>query len=104
LAVSAWGTGVTRRGFYGWLLWRLIGNRIADKEIAERLIRESGCEYVIALPTILTDGPRTGEYHVGHDLHLSWMPRISRADTAHFIVDQIEQSTHLGRSVEISLT
>ena len=45
-------------------------------------------------PVGLTDGPLTKRYRVGEHLPLSGLATISRADTAHFIVDRLaDQST-----------
>jgi uncharacterized protein YbjT (DUF2867 family) len=66
----------------------------ADKIIGDEMIRKSGLDWTIVQPVGLTDGPLTKRYRVGEHLPLSGMASISRADTAHFIVDRInDQST-----------
>ena len=66
----------------------------ADKIIGDDLIRKSGLDWTIVQPVGLTDGPLTKRYRVGEHLPLSGLASISRADTAHFIVDRIaDQST-----------
>ena len=77
---------------------------IAEKEVQEQAIRGSGLDWVIARPTRLTDDPATGQYKV--DEHLTFsalaMPRISRADVAAFLLNQIEEDTYLGKAVTIT--
>ncbi len=102
LFVSAWGTGATRIGFYGRLLWLMIGKRMADKERAEAMVRSSGLDWVIVLPTILTDDPPRGRYQAGPTLNLSAMPKISRADVADLVVRQVEHDAFLGKAIAIS--
>ena len=47
--------------FFKYLILPLLLRHIfADKEIQERLIRESGLDWIIARPSMLTNGPRTG--------------------------------------------
>lgn len=102
LFVSAFGTGVSHRGFYAAMLWTMIRRRMADKERAEALLRASGLEWFIALPTILTDGPPTGRYRVGVGLPVSAFPRISRADVADLIVRRIEGPEMIGTAVALT--
>lgn len=102
LFVSAFGTGASRHGFYAAMLWATIRQRMADKERAEALVRASGLEWFIALPTILTDSPSADQYRVGVGLSVSAFPRISRADVADLIVRRIEGAEMMGTAVEIS--
>jgi DNA-nicking Smr family endonuclease len=39
---------------------------------------------------LLTNGPLTGRYRAGERLDLHGMPKISRADVAHFILAEAE--------------
>lgn len=102
LFVSAWGTGATRRGSYAWILWKLIRARIEDKERAEAMLRASDLSWVVALPTILTNGPATGRYRSGSGLTLPAVPTVARADVADFLVRQVEDDSNLGQAVEIT--
>src|SRR5215469_16411903 len=84
---SSLGIGDTRwrLGFiYNALLIPLfLRNVFADKELQERLIRESGLDWVIVRPAALTNGPHTGRYRVGSDIgHWFFSAKISRADVA----------------------
>jgi len=58
----------------------------ADKLAGDTLIRNSNVAWTIVQPAQMTDGPLTKQYRSGERLSLSGMPKISRADTAHFIL------------------
>jgi putative NADH-flavin reductase len=51
---------------------------------------------------LLTNGPLTGRYRVGERLDLHGMPKISRADVAHFILTEAENPRFVQRAVVIS--
>lgn len=71
----------------------------ADKAIGDRLIQGSDLDWTIVRPTQMTDGPLTGKYRFGERLALKGMPSISRADTAQFIVRQVDDPTFRRRVV-----
>ena len=70
-----------------------------DKLIGDRLIRSSGLQWTIVQPVQLTDGPLTKAYRSGEHLELTGLPVISRADTAHFIVDRLSDPSTFGRTI-----
>jgi putative NADH-flavin reductase len=70
-----------------------------DKAIGDRLIRNSALEWTIVQPAQLNDGPLTKKYRVGESLPLSGMPQISRADTAHFIVNRLGDRSTIGKTM-----
>lgn len=80
----------------------LLRDIYADKLIGDRLIEESGLEWTIVRPTQLTDGAPTGKYRSGERLVMSGMPRISRADTAHFILQAAADPRTIGKKLLIS--
>jgi putative NADH-flavin reductase len=87
-----------RLGFlYNFLVIPLfLRNLFVDKAVQEGIIRESGLEWVIVRPTALTNGPRRGAYRAGSDIgHWFWPTRISRADTADFMLRQIAATNYL---------
>lgn len=67
-----------------------------DKTRQERLITESGVDWMIVRPASLTNGPRRGTYrhgpHVGSFVRTL---RISRADVADFMLNQLTDNTYL---------
>ena len=74
----------------------------ADKLIGDQMIRQSGLDWTIAQPVVLTDGPLTKTYRVGEHLKLSGVNKVSRADTAHFIVDHISDRSTFGKTLILS--
>jgi putative NADH-flavin reductase len=66
-----------------------------DKSRQERLIEESGLDWTIARPGVLTGGPRTGRYQVLREPSTWRNGIVSRADVAEFLVRQIEDRTYL---------
>jgi putative NADH-flavin reductase len=87
-----------RLGFlYNLLLIPLfLRNHFADKAEQERIIRESSLEWVIVRPTALTNGPRKGAYRAGAGIgHWFFLTRISRADTADFMLKQVAATDYL---------
>lgn len=75
-----------------------LGRVYDDKSVQEKIVRSSALDWVIVRPVILTDGPMTGRYRVLVDAD-DWRGGfISRADVAHFLIEQIEDDTHLGKT------
>jgi putative NADH-flavin reductase len=73
----------------------VFGRAYADKSIQERLIKESGLEWTIARPGVLTGGPRTGRYQILTEAAQWRNGIISRSDVAEFLVRQIEDKTYV---------
>jgi len=71
----------------------------ADKLIGDQLIRNSQLDWTIVQPAVLTDGPLTGHYRVGEHLPLAGINKVSRADTAHFMVDRIGDRSTFGKTL-----
>ena len=74
----------------------------ADKIIGERMVRESGVDWTIAQPAGLTNGTRTERYQAAERLPLSGLPKISRADVAHFLLAQIEDRSNVGKTLVLA--
>ncbi|HEX9689063.1 MAG TPA: SDR family oxidoreductase [Thermoanaerobaculia bacterium] len=61
-----------------------------DKTRQERLIEKSNVEWVIVRPGVLTNGEKRGRYRHGRDVgSFLWTVRISRADVADFMLNQL---------------
>ena len=69
-----------------------------DKDREEAIIKNSNLEWLIVRPAGLTNGPRTGIYHVINDLSGVTMKRISRRDVADFIVKELQVPNNFGRT------
>jgi NAD(P)H-binding len=76
-----------RRGrpgrLYEWIgLPLIVGAIYADKDRQEAIVTASGLNWTIVRPTLLTNGPRTGQYRVLTNLEGVQGGRMSRADCA----------------------
>jgi putative NADH-flavin reductase len=80
----------------------LLRNVAEDNAAMERHIVASDLAWTIARPPRLTNGRMTGRYRVADD-HL---PRrgflLSRADVAHFLLDELERGAHPRRIVGLA--
>lgn len=74
----------------------------ADKVIGERLVRESGLDWTIGQPAALTDGALTGRYRVGERLEMRGVPKITRADVAHFLLAQVDDRQSVGKTLVLA--
>jgi putative NADH-flavin reductase len=73
-----------------------------DKTRQERLIAASKVEWVIVRPGGLTNTERRGAYRHGRGIgSFLWTVRISRADVAHFMLDQLADDSCLGTAVGV---
>src|SRR5262245_62679374 len=77
----------------------LLRNVVTDAAEMEQAVMSRDLDWTIVRPPRLTNGPRTRRYRSA-DGHL---PRgrmwISRADVAHFLLDEMQQSQHLHQIV-----
>ncbi|KAJ1552681.1 hypothetical protein HK096_010820, partial [Nowakowskiella sp. JEL0078] len=102
LAVSSMGVGDSK--FHSRLSLRImsrlfLSQLLADKEIQENLIRNSGFPFVIIRPGKLTNGPKTGRYLVSQILTGGW---VSREDLAHFLISCLDDSRFLFQATSIA--
>ena len=80
----------------------LLGKVAADHERKEAIIQQSSLEWMIVRPPRLTNGPRTGTYRSGPEIQAAMVcPRVSRADLADFMLDQLTSDTYLGKTPAI---
>ena len=107
--VSLTGAGVRAEGdepklvdrVFAFLLGTLQRAMLEDAVAHVRVIRESGLEWVVVRGPRLTEGGRTGVYRVGL-VGKNSGTRISRADLAEFMLDQLTTDAHLGRMPVVS--
>ena len=75
----------------------------ADHENQENYIKESQLKWTIVRPTALTDGGHTGSYQHGFTADNKKVTnKISRADTADFMLKQLADVTYLHKTPCIS--
>lgn len=68
-----------------------------DKARQERLIAASGVSWVVVRPGALANGAKRGRYRHGRNVgSFLWTVRISRADVADFMLNQMTDNTYLG--------
>jgi putative NADH-flavin reductase len=105
LVMSALGVGDTRplapalpRLVYALLLRSIF----ADKAAGEAIVTASGLDWTIVHPPLLTNGPVTGRYVAAQAPKLSGLPKISRADVAHFMVRSLPSGQWSRRRVVVA--
>lgn len=69
-----------------------------DKDRQEALIKASEIDWTVVRPGFLTNGPSTGSYRVLTDMTGVTAGRISRADVAHFILNELQANRYLGQT------
>ena len=81
----------------------ILRDAFVDHQAQEETIRQSGLDWVIVRPGAFTDGPATGRFREGFpptEKNLAF--RISRADVAAFMVQQLAGNKWLRQSPGIS--
>lgn len=99
--LSAFGVGETfkQANFIQKVIFKLfLRNIYADKSKADDQIHRSALEWTLVYPVLMTDTPGTGKYKVGEKLEMKGMPKISRADVAEFMLQQLNENTFLKKS------
>lgn len=80
----------------------LLRDVYADKAAGEQVIKNSGLDWTIVYPAGLTNGPRTGTVRVGERLKLSGFPRVSRADVAAVLLQQLDDARFVGKGILVA--
>jgi putative NADH-flavin reductase len=82
------------------ILRRIIRKEVHDHEVKEDIIRKSLDEYCIVRAVRLTDGSATGAYRAGENIVINdFLPSITRADAARFMLQQLNNSNHINKAV-----
>ena len=104
LAISALGVGDSKdegTWFYEHVLVpTFLHGASKDKEQMEDTIERSGLEYIIVRPPILSDSDATGQVKVVE--HHETAHKITRADLAQFLVDNLQPFTYVIQIVTIA--
>lgn len=70
-----------------------------DKSKQEKIIKQSGLDWTIVRPGQLTNGKKRTKYKHGTNVgHYIFTKMISRADVAHFMLNQIQDKTYLHKT------
>jgi putative NADH-flavin reductase len=84
---------------YDWVIFPLMLKRIYDdKDVQEQIIKQSGLDWTIVRPGLLTNGPETGRYRVLLDPAQWRADSISRSDVADFLVKETMERKFVGRA------
>jgi putative NADH-flavin reductase len=87
---------------FGVLRSTILRHPMADQRAQERLLAASDLDYTIVRPPRLTDGAATGTYRVLPDALPSSSLRISRADVADFMLQQLTDPRFHRRGVYLA--
>jgi len=80
----------------------IVKNAFKDHEIQESKIENSKLDWTIVRPAGLTDGEITGQYKQNFDYPEKITLKISRADTAQFMLSQIDDNQYIHKKVGLS--
>jgi len=73
-----------------------------DKGRQEKIIRSSSLDWTIVRPGMLTNGTKKGKYKHGEKVgNFIWSVRISRADTADFMLNQLSDKNYFHKAVGV---
>lgn len=105
VVMSAFGVGASLRhasGLQHALISLAMKNLFADKDIADRELRASDLDWTLVYPVALTNGPATGAFRTWDadaDIpRISVRSRVSRADVAAFMLEQLDNETWVRRT------
>jgi putative NADH-flavin reductase len=85
-----------------YIVQKLFGNGYADQRIMERLVKESDINWTIMRPPRLNNKQATGHYRFAINIFLKNCLLISRADVAHFIINNINNEATYKSTIEIA--
>lgn len=81
----------------------LLKKAFQDHQLQEKYILASNLDYTLVRPSALTDGQISKQYHIGFDGNFKKLNlKISRADVADFMLQQLLTSEYSKKSVSIS--
>ena len=80
----------------------ILGKPYADKDRQEAMVMDSGLDWTIVRPVILTNNRGTGRYRVLKDPETWRNGLIPRADVAHYLVRAAEAGTDTGSDVVLA--
>jgi len=81
------------------ILRYILRHGVADSREMERIVMASGLDWTIARPPRLTNGPKTERYRVADGTLPPKGRSISRADVAHFFLNEAERPDHIQKIV-----
>lgn len=85
-----------------YIVQKLLRNMYADLRKMEALVKKSNTLWTIMRPPQLSNKPVTGQYRIAINAFLKNCLKISRADVAHFIINNINNPATYNATIEIS--
>jgi putative NADH-flavin reductase len=85
-----------------YILQKLLKHMYADQRLMEELVKSSGTNWTVIRPPRLTDDAPTGKYRIAINSFLKNCMKISRADVAHFIINNTDNSSTYRAVIEIA--
>ncbi|MGX7708968.1 NAD(P)-dependent oxidoreductase [Methylobacterium sp. Gmos1] len=102
VAVTGIGAGDSRgHGGFAFdmlILPLLLRHVYADKDRQEDIVRQSGLDWVLVRPTVLSNKPGRGAVRALVDLAGFHGGSVAREDVARFVLDQVETDAWIGRT------
>jgi len=96
------GDGFFVRNLLGPLIKAALRKHFADLAMMEDVLRDSGLDWTVVRPPRLTDGPVTGAYRTAYGQNLLRGLLISRADVAHFMLEELGKGEYVRQAVAIT--
>jgi putative NADH-flavin reductase len=84
-----------------YVVQKLLKHMYADLRNMEKLVKQSDANWTILRPPQLTNGPVAGKYRIAINSFLKNCLKISRADVAHFIINNINNTSTYKATIEI---
>jgi putative NADH-flavin reductase len=85
-----------------YIVQKLLRHMYADLRVMETLVKESDADWTIMRPPRLTNKPLTDNYRFAVDNFLKNCLTISRADLAHFMINNITNEATYKTTIEIA--
>lgn len=85
-----------------YVLWKILKNPFTDLLLMEKILEHSNTDWTVVRPPQLTNKPFTGKYRVAINSYLEKCLRISRANVAHFFVNNITNAATYKSVAEIA--
>jgi uncharacterized protein YbjT (DUF2867 family) len=104
VCVTLLGVGKSRANasfFYGSMILRVLAPMVPDKENQERVVRESGLEWVLVRPPRLVDEKRNARVRVIPEGQSGRVGSVRRQDLARLVVDAAESDEYVGQAVAV---
>lgn len=81
----------------------LLKNAFNDHKLQENYIYKSNLDFTIVRPSAFTNEPQTRKFKVGFDAQTKNLSlKISRADVAYFMVEQLSSEKFIKKTISIS--